>query len=81
MPEFQEHEAERQTLKLQALAAPLAEAMRRKKPLAPLTALEVPVIEPFESAPRQPQTVESEGLRWQLEYTRRIENRGAVSEP
>jgi hypothetical protein len=43
MPEFKEHEEERQHQKMEALAPYLAEAMQRKQYMRPLTDAEVPV--------------------------------------
>lgn len=74
MPEFKEHEEARQRLKLEVLEPSMQAAMRRKQLSAPLDESEIPIIEPFDhQAFHQPDPmVDSEGLRWQLEYTKRI---------
>jgi hypothetical protein len=70
MPEFQEREKERQTLKMRMLEPGLRAAMARKKPMASLADEAIPIVEPYAAQGAPPA---SEALRWQLEYTRRIE--------
>jgi alkanesulfonate monooxygenase SsuD/methylene tetrahydromethanopterin reductase-like flavin-dependent oxidoreductase (luciferase family) len=71
MPEFKDRERERQALKMRMLEPGLREATARRKPLAPLAGHEIPTVEPYST---QGAPVQSEALRWQLEFTKRIES-------
>lgn len=76
MPEFQQAEAEREQLKRKVLDPGLQAAMARRKPFAP--SWQIPVVPSYgaQGAPAQ-----SEALRWQLEYTKRLEARAASTRP
>jgi len=73
MPEFKEHEEERQHQKMEALAPYLDEAMQRKQYMPPLTDAEVPVYEAYGLAITQTdETTLDVATRQRREQLRRI---------